>query len=54
MSRELPHESVAHASNARETTCGRYIARTGTGQLCKRCLQDRALAGIWALDKRGC
>jgi len=40
------------------TTCWRYIARTGTEQPCKRCLEDRALGapvGHDPLDKRrGC
>jgi hypothetical protein len=32
--------SMTHA-----TTCGRYIARTGTEQLCKRYFQDRV--SLW-------
>jgi hypothetical protein len=33
---------VSRVSYAHATTCGRYIARTGTEQLCKRYFQDCA------------
>jgi hypothetical protein len=34
------------------TTCGRYIARTGTEQLCKRYFQDRVPKGLPPLTTR--
>ena len=34
------------------TTCGRYIARKGTEQLCKRYFQDRVALRVYPLPER--